>query len=141
MVRIILNEPDSIDEFRSAVRTLIAADAAPETVSWQVGATGDLFGQPPPVGKTQPISIPAAFLPLAQDVICHRDGERFAFLYKVLWRILHGERTLLLIDTDPLVHRLRLMQKSVQRDHHKMTAFLRFRCVQDDAGEHYVAWF
>ena len=78
MYRIALNEPDSIDEFRNAVRSLIGADAAPETISWQVGETGDLFGQAPPALHTQPISIPAAFLPLATDVICHRDSERFA---------------------------------------------------------------
>src|SRR5262245_60720359 len=141
MYRIVLNEPDSIDEFRGAVRSLIAANAVPEAVSWQVGETADLFGQAPPSRDAQPISIPAAFAPLAEDVICHRDSERFALLYRLLWRIRHGERALLLVETDPLVHRIRQMQKAVQRDHHKMTAFLRFRRVQDDDGDHYVAWF
>src|SRR5262245_11228009 len=141
MYRIVLNEPDSIDEFRGAVRSLIAANAVPEAVSWQVGETADLFGQAPPSRDAQPISIPAAFAPLAEDVICHRDPQRFALLYYLLWRIRHGERALLLVETDPLVHTIRQMQKSVQRDHHKMTAFLRFRRVQDDGGDHYVAWF
>jgi DNA polymerase len=33
------------------------------------------------------------------------------------------------------------MEKSVRRDMHKMTAFLRFRCVDAEDGEQYVAWF
>jgi DNA polymerase len=33
------------------------------------------------------------------------------------------------------------MEKSVRRDIHKMTAFVRFRQVIDDGGERYVAWF
>jgi uracil-DNA glycosylase len=118
MVRIVLHQPDSMSEFRNAVRSLIAANAAPETVTWQTGETGDLFQQTAPAPSAVPISIPAAFAPLAEDVICHRDPE-----------------------TDPLVHRLRQMQKSVKRDQHKMTAFLRFRRVEDEAGELYVAWF
>jgi uracil-DNA glycosylase len=141
MYSVVLNEPDSIDEFRNAVRSLIGASALPDSVAWHVGETGDLFGQAPPARGAQPISIPAAYLPLAEDVICHRDPERFALLYRLLWRIRHGERALLLVETDPLVHRIRQMQKAVQRDHHKMTAFLRFRRVQDDDGDRYVAWF
>ena len=45
------------------------------------------------------------------------------------------------IATDPLVHRLERMAKSVRRDLHKMHAFVRFRQVEDEAGERYVAWF
>ena len=67
--------------------------------------------------------------------------ERFALLYELLWRITHGERELLSIASDPLVHRLQRMEKSVRRDMHKMTAFLRFRRVEDEGGEHYIAWF
>ena len=78
---------------------------------------------------------------MREDAICHRDPERFALLYTLLWRLTHGEKSLLMVASDPLVHRLRQMQKSVRRDTHKMTAFVRFRQVEDDAGERYVAWF
>ena len=33
------------------------------------------------------------------------------------------------------------MEKAVRRDMHKMTAFLRFRRIEDESGEHFVAWF
>jgi probable DNA metabolism protein len=136
-----LKEPHSIEEFRDAVRGLIAAEVAPEAVTWEVGATSDLFGTAAPPTGAKPLSVPAAYLPLAENVICHRDPERFALLYQLLWRITHGERSLLMVAADPLVHRLRLMQKSVERDHHKMTAFLRFRRIEDDDSERYVAWY
>lgn len=53
----------------------------------------------------------------------------------------HGERALLDIHSDPLVHRLAMMAKSVRRDLHKMHAFLRFRRVEGNGGERYIAWF
>jgi DNA polymerase len=46
------------------------------------------------------------------------------------------------VQSDPLVHRLEAMRKSVLRDLHKMHAFLRFREATDpDGGERFVAWF
>ena len=55
---------------------------------------------------------------------------------------LHGERALLEVASDPLVHRLMLMAKIIRRHVHKMHAFLRFRETHDATGaERYVAWF
>ena len=109
-------------------------------MTWRV-RDGDLLG-----GKALPessisFSVPGAYVRLAENVVCHRDPERFALLYELLWRITHNERDLLSIASDPLVHRLQRMEKSVRRDMHKMTAFLRFRRVDAEAGEHFIAWF
>ena len=85
--------------------------------------------------------LPRALAELIRLVICHRDPERYALLYAAVWRILHGERHLLEVATDPLVHRLERMAKAVRRDLHKMHAFVRFRRVEVDGGERFVAWF
>jgi DNA polymerase len=74
-------------------------------------------------------------------VVLHHDPERYALLYELIWRILHGERRLLEISSDPLVHRLERMRKAIARDLHKMHAFLRFRRVAGDGPERFVAWF
>ena len=140
MYRVTLNAPDDFNEFRRHARGLIAANAPPEAVSWNVGDVPGLFGEVPPAASRQ-FTVPAAFVPLGEAVICHSDLERFALLYELLWRLTHGERKLLEDPADPLVHRLERMQKSVGRDMHKMTAFVRFRQVADDGGERYVAWF
>ena len=71
----------------------------------------------------------------------HRDPERYALLYALIWRVLHGERGLPDVASDPLVHRLDLMRRSVRRDIHKMHAFLRFRRVDEAGAERFVAWF
>ena len=45
-------------------------------------------------------------------VVCHSDPERYALLYQLVWRVLNGERDLLEVASDPLVHRLDLMARS-----------------------------
>ena len=88
--------------------------------------------------------VPRDFLLLASAVSCHRDPGRWNDLYRVLWRLTHGEPNLLEVATDPDVHRLCTMQRAVRRAAHKMKAFVRFRIVpSDEAGDHsrYVAWF
>jgi probable DNA metabolism protein len=142
MVVVTLQEPDSFEQFRDAARGLIAADVPPDDVSWRSAGAADLFGDPaPPPASAKTFSVSAEFIELARDTICHRDPERFALLYALLWRLTHSEKSLLMVASDPLVHRLRQMQKSVRRDTHKMTAFVRFRQIEDDGGERYVAWF
>jgi uracil-DNA glycosylase len=140
MYRVDLTREDAFEEFRDAARALIGAGVPPADVNWRVGS-GDLLGGdlPPPGCAT--FNVPAAYVPLAQAVVCHSDPERFALLYELLWRITHGERELLSVASDPLVHRLQRMEKSVRRDMHKMTAFLRFRRMEAEDGERYVAWF
>ena len=140
MYRVTLSQFDAFDEFRGHARGLIAADVPPQAVSWNVGDAPGLFGELPPASGVQ-FTVPAAYVPLGEAVTCHCDPERFALLYELLWRLTHGERKLLGDPADSLVHRLERMQKSVGRDVHKMTAFVRFRQVGDDGGERYVAWF
>jgi probable DNA metabolism protein len=140
LTRVVLSREDAFEEFRDTARGLIRAGVSPRDVTWRV-RDGDLLdGKPPPEGGVS-FSVPAAYVPLAQAVVCHRDPERFALLYDLLWRITHGERELLSIASDPLVHRLARMEKSVRRDMHKMTAFLRFRRIDAEDGERFVAWF
>ena len=88
--------------------------------------------------------MPKAFLQLAAAVACHRDVRRWDDLYRVLWRLTHGEPALLDVATDPDVHRLATMERAVRRAAHKMKAFVRFRLVDGqlaDGPPRYVAWF
>jgi DNA polymerase len=140
MYRVDLTREDAFEEFRDAARGLALAGVAPADVTWRAGA-GDLIGGAAPPAGTGTLSVPSGYVPLAQDVVCHSDPERFALLYALLWRITRGERELLSVASDPLVHRVAQMRKSVERDLHKMTAFLRFRRVGTQDGERYVAWF
>ncbi|MFL6415891.1 MAG: UdgX family uracil-DNA binding protein [Bryobacteraceae bacterium] len=123
--------------WREAARALLAANVPPDEVTWSAG----LFDQPVPSGLAKPTSsVPRDFLELAKTVAMHRDERRWGLLYRVLYRITHGERSLLKIDIDDDVRELNLMAKAVGRDMHKMKAFVRFRRVEGSDPEQFVAW-
>ncbi len=153
MVTILLDGRGDLAEWREAARPLLLARTAPRTIDWRCrsDATSDLFGpavETPDtaiaVAATAPtMTVPKAFLSLAQAVICHSDPLRFHLLYRVLFR-LQEERTLLEVLSDADVAQLHAMEKSVRRDCHKMTAFVRFKEVAAEDGHarrRFVAWF
>ncbi|MBS0546346.1 MAG: TIGR03915 family putative DNA repair protein, partial [Proteobacteria bacterium] len=143
MIRMAVQDGADLDGFRSAVRRLVARHAPPEEVLWSTASDNDLFGAPAAeAGEAPAVSLPREVGELIRLAICHSDPERFALLYRLVWRVLNGERHLLEVQSDPLVHRLQLMAKSVRRDIHKMHAFVRFRETYDpDGSERFVAWF
>lgn len=142
MVRVVIENETSLPEFKEHVRALIGAKIVPRDVTFTTTPSADLFGEPPPADKKVPaFTVPGAYVELAQTVLCHRDPARFAMLYELLWRLLTEDRKLMAIHSDPLLYRLRQMEKSVRRDLHKMTAFVRFRQVEDENGERFIAWF
>jgi len=144
-VAVALQDGADLDGFRHAVRGLAARQIPPDAVAWNTTGGSDLLGNEP-LGDlppdAPPVSLPRPIAELIQSVVCHRNPERYALLYTLVWRVLHGERAVLDVQSDPLVHRLELMRKAIRRDIHKMHAFLRFRETTDpDGGERYVAWF
>lgn len=144
-LKISLDQPDDFDGWRDAARELVMAGVPPMSVVWQVaGEDGELFGSegavPPPSGGEPMFSVPKPFLDLARAAICHSDPQRFALLYSLLWK-LKANRRALDDRADPLVDRLEKLAKEVRRDAHKMHAFVRFREVEDDGRERFVAFF
>jgi DNA polymerase len=137
--RITLKTGADLHGFRKAVRWLIAEELAPQHVVFAIDDAPGLFGDET-VTDAPPVSIPKGVSRLIEQVVCHSDPERYALLYGLVWRALNGERDLLEIASDPLVHRIDLMARSVRRDLHKMHAFVRFRRMQGEL-ERFAAWF
>ncbi|QQA44740.1 UdgX family uracil-DNA binding protein [Pelagovum pacificum] len=140
-----LPEIGTFDAWRDTARGLLCAGVPPEDIAWHRGTTeADLFGGsggPLPRGDGE-VTVPKGFVSLVRDVVWHRDPERFARAYTLLWRLQRNRR--LLDDRgDPLVDRLQSMAKEVRRDKHKMTAFVRFRDIgqPDAARRSFAAWF
>jgi DNA polymerase len=110
-------------------------------------AVGDLSGKraaggPPGAPAAGPApTVPRAFVGLSETAVRHRDPQRFALLYRVLWRLTHGEPALARVATDPDIARLEAMAKAVRRDAHKMHAFVRFREIHTEDGPRFVSWF
>lgn len=135
--------------FRSQARRLLAADVAPDSVQWSTQVDNqDLFddaGQETfdlRVEDAPKLAVPASFLALCKNVVLHSDPQRFALLYRLLWRLSHEPA----LRHDPLdvdMLRARDLGHSVGRDIHKMRAFVRFRQVEDGdpTGPLQVAWF
>lgn len=136
----------TFEQWRSAARRLLSEEVSPSEVQWTDDAAQmNLFASSDAEQQLKSdaasFTVPNAFVEIAKIVACHRDPTRWVLLYRTLWRLLHGERSLLAITTDNDVYSLTQMQKSVTRDLHKMKAFVRFRKVLGANGvESYIAW-
>ncbi|MDO9363552.1 MAG: UdgX family uracil-DNA binding protein [Sphingopyxis sp.] len=138
-----LKEPGDFAEWRSAARGLLVGGVAPDAVSWRDSEAGaSLFGEEAVEASAGAVSLPRELLGIAERVICHRDAEVPARLYRIIWRAAR-DRQLLARTTDPDVDWLMKADKTIRRDVHKMHAFVRFRRLgEDDAGrESFAAWF
>jgi uracil-DNA glycosylase len=139
----LIHETD-FDGWRQAARALVLDGIAPQDVIWSIKGEEELFapGERPshPSSSTETFNVSARFVELAKIAILHRDSERFAVLYRLLWR-LRGQHDLLDVATDPDVSRVGAMAKAVRRDEHKMHAFVRFREIGRERDAHFVAWF
>jgi len=143
--------PDDFDHWRGLARRLVQCGVAPEQTIWNAeqgcsslfAPAGECSGLPPapPADAPQPRAN-RRFMQLAQNAALHCDPERFALLYRLLWRQ-QTDPHLLQDKTDADVRQVELLDRNVRRDKHKMRAFLRFRALADpDNGqERFVAWF
>ena len=144
--------------WRSLARWLWAQGIAPEDVVWltedQQRHNPDLFAPPPqvtqladlPAAPIVQLTVPKAWMAVAEQALLHCAPERFGVLYRLFWRMQHDAA----LRRDPLDAdqvQMQLWAKAVRREVHKMHAFVRFRpvAVADDPldgnGPLYVAWF
>jgi len=141
----------TFEDWRDHARRLLAREVSPTDILWEKSSdtSGSLFSEstralPKPKVQEKQFKLPAAFISLAETAACHRSEEQWSLLYSLLWRLIHGERYLLSIASDPELHKVQSMIKHIRRDCHKMHAFVRFRKVGEEAEtqrEQFVSWF
>jgi probable DNA metabolism protein len=126
--------------FRSEARQLLARQVPPDEVHWQFAPAASPYAdglpqaaRPRNVARAAAAIVPASFTRLCEFVVLHRDPDRFALLYRLLWRLVHepGLRNDP-IDADML--QAQHMAHAVRRDIHKMKANLRLRSLHDAQG-------
>ncbi|MCY7354001.1 MAG: UdgX family uracil-DNA binding protein [Lysobacter sp.] len=143
MIRAIVDPPWDFSAWRAQARMALRGGIEPASIDWQdpqhLSLLDGLALNAIPARIDAP-RVPRAFLPLAARVLAHREPQRHALLYRLLWRMTHSEPHLLTHVTDRDVHRARELEKAVRRDAHKMKAFVRFRAVPGEDNA-YVAWF
>jgi DNA polymerase len=142
----------SFAEWREAARELLTHGVAPEAVSWAAPGA-DLFSSAPavaapthnaavPLPEPQPAPhLPRSLMDMLATAACCRAPDRWAFLYRVVWRWQQGEHAVQsAADVDGA--RLHAMVKAVHREEHDMHAYIRFRERPAEAGPpRFVAWF
>lgn len=132
------------DGWKAAAREVLGAGSPPAEVMWveATDAQGALgFAWSSGDESKARFTIPRKFLDLAKYVSRHSDREKWGLLYRVLWRLTHGERGLLENPADGDVIALNHLEKEVRKDAYRMTAFLRFREVATENGPWFVAWY
>jgi len=132
--------------WQKVARRLLANELAPENTIWE-----ELGSDQPALAMFDEhekgdapdtrFRVPKSFVESARRVACHRDPKRWALLYRLLWRLIHGEPHLLDIVVDPDVNDFVCMDKAVRHDVHKMRAFVRFRAIEHEGATWHVAGF
>lgn len=84
--------------------------------------------------------VPRAFLPMARLIACHRDPRRWVLLYRILWRLTHGEPRLLDWNSDDDVYLARRFEAQVRSDVQQVRATVQFRQVPWRGEPWFVAW-
>lgn len=99
----------TFEDWRQAARELLLHDIPPDEVVWVDASSHDpsrldfdKTARPSPGGPKSPlISVPKSFVDLARRVAEHHDPARWSILYRLLWRLVHENRDLLRVATDP----------------------------------------
>ena len=145
--------------WRHVARWLWAQQIAPQEVQWltqdRQQHSPDLFApaaQPTAVPDhhsgpvAAALTVPRAWLHLAEQALLNAAPERFAVLYRLLWRM-QWEPGLRHDPLDPDRVQMQHWVKAVRHEVHKMHAFVRFRPLAqpddplDGCGPLHVAWF
>ena len=145
MHSVALTGPADFSGWRTAARELICANVRPDQVEWlEEGASASLFGADPAAtahaAADSTFTVPRSFVELAAVVALHKESDKFPLLYRLLWR-LRREPYLLRDTLDADVARACAMRKAVERDIHKMHAFVRFRAAAAAPDGLRIAWF
>ncbi len=145
----------TFEGWQPAAREALRAELPPSEVAWSSSASEpslDLFTVPPAATKVvsaraavktarSAFRVPAAFLGIARVIALHSDEAKWPLLYRVLWRLTHGEPKLLEIPTDADVIGLRHFEKEVHKDAYRMRQYIRFRETQLEGEPWFVAWY
>lgn len=133
---------DDFERWREQARQLLAAATAPHAVVWEDQAHRQLFAAEPRAsyaGQMRPVRVPKALLSELKRAALYRTPGRWNLLYRILWRVVNGERQAMLAgDSDGSELQRRI--KAVSREAHHLHAFLRFHPLPDDQDLDYVAW-
>jgi uracil-DNA glycosylase len=132
--------------WQKVARRALANDLPPENIIWEELGSDEpalaMFNEHEAGDAPDTrFCVPKSFVESAMRVVCHCDAKRWPLLYRLLWRLTHGEPRLLEIVVDSDVNDFMRMDRDVRREIHKMRAFVRFRAIEHGGAVWHVAWF
>jgi probable DNA metabolism protein len=93
-------------------------------------------------GREEAVRLPRSLLALLECISHYRHDGRWELMFRLAWRVAHENPRLLEDAADEDVRNAQRMERAVERECHKMHAFVRFREIQEESGElRYFAWF
>jgi uracil-DNA glycosylase len=122
------------DGWRAATRAHVLAGTPPEALRWSVDPAA--FAPPPQVAGG--FGLPRALVALAAQALQARDPERFALLYRLVWRA-HAGVPVLEDLGDPDVRRARALARAVRAEAHRMRSLLRY--LPAPGGDRFLGWY
>jgi DNA polymerase len=146
---------DHFAAWRAASLGALGEGLAPETIEWRVKQEPESsqeqalfdYGATSQAAELRPsaVHVSKELAALLQDAALYRESQRWAFLYKVLWRWQHGDRSVA-SPADADGAQLHRMAKSVRRAKHDMIAYVRFRKQTSASASavqtpEYIAWY
>ncbi|SDS57213.1 TIGR03915 family putative DNA repair protein [Halopseudomonas sabulinigri] len=137
----ILHCNNEFARWREQARQLLLRAVPPHAVIWEDQEHGQLFGNEAPLAEPVVRAAPRVPPSLLKDLELaaqYRVAGRWGLLYRVLWRVAHGERAAMLAG-DPDGSQLQKRIKAVSREAHHLHAFVRFHPVMGRGGLDYVA--
>jgi probable DNA metabolism protein len=129
--------------WREVARQALLQGLAPHQLHWQdADSCPGLFdhGQAALPASTGHLRVPAQLLQQLECAARYRGEARWSLLYRVLWRVVHGQRSAALAG-DPDGSELQRRIKAVRREAHHLHAFVRFQPAPAASEVDLLAWF
>ena len=141
MLTVPLPDDCTPEAFRTAARKCLAQGLQPDEVIFSTSSTPSLFEEVgEESGSKLDMVVPRSFLDMMRKVLCHSASDRFALLYRLLWRIRSGERDILGNVADREAMQASRYARAVDKDVYRMHAYVRFAEREIDGKNLFVAW-
>ena len=132
---------NTFESWRHKARQLLSQNVHFNDIDWNTGETSFSFNEEwQDIEVTSSFHVSKKFMNLALVVSAFRDPSIWNLLYRSLYRLTFENHNLLDNPLDSDVMDIERKFKLVNRDIHKMKAFVRFKEIKTDTGSVFMAW-
>ena len=119
MVEIVLAHQVDLATWRAAARHYVQKQVLPESISWRVAGKGEApwkLEAPDSADNDAPLNLPRKLVTAVLEALQAHPPERFALLYRVVYRFAHGLLDMEDLREDPDIQRLRELVQNVKQE-------------------------